>query len=91
MQFVIFPVRKPRGCWEAPVAQRDGWEAFDKSDASDLEQDSVFFWGGDIWKMWKETYGKCGTSMNIYKHWIGLREIFQETQLMRKKLQYDVL
>jgi hypothetical protein len=49
-----------------------------------------FFFGGDIWKMWKETYGKCGTSMNIYKHWIGLREILQETQVDAKK-NYDVL
>ena len=64
MQSIIFPVRKPRGCWEAPVAQRDAWEAFDKSTASDLEQDSVFFWGGhlenverNLWKMW-----------NIYEH-----------------------
>ena len=40
--------------------------------------------------MWKETYGKCGTSMNIYKHWIGLREILQETQVDAKK-NYDVL
>jgi hypothetical protein len=28
--------------------------------------------------------------MNIYKHWIGLREILQETQVDAKK-NYDVL